>query len=157
MALVAQAHGGVKATAEKNNKQEALMALLRKLKHYVEDNCGNDAAVLLSSGFQAAANTRSRAPLPNPPAIISIDFGNTTELVLKVNPIARAKSYEVRMAVLGPGNAQGPWQSGGVFTGSRSMTVSGLVPGTMYVFQVRAVGGSNGRTDWSNPVSHMCG
>jgi hypothetical protein len=41
-ALAAQAHGGTAATAEKNNKQEALIALLRKLKHYVEDNCGND-------------------------------------------------------------------------------------------------------------------
>ena len=43
-----------------------------------------------------------------------------------------------------------------MFTGSRSMTVAGLVPGTMYVFQARAVGGSSGHTDWSNPVSHMC-
>ena len=156
-ALVAQAHGGAKATAEKNNKREALIAHLRRLKHYVEDNCGNDAAVLLSSGFPAAANTRNRAPLVNPPAIVSIDYGNSTELVLKVTPIARAKSYEVRTAVLGAGNVQAPWQTAGVFTGSRSMTVAGLVPGTTYVFQVRAVGGSSGRTDWSNPVSHMCG
>ena len=154
-ALVAQAHGGAAATAEKNNKQEALIALLRKLKHYVEDNCGNDVAVLLSSGFQAASTTRIRAPLANP-SILSIDFGNTTELVLKVTPIARAKCYEVRMAVLGAGNVPGPWQAAGMFTGSRSMTIAGLVPGTSYVFQVRAIGGSTGYTDWSNPVSRMC-
>ena len=61
-ALAAQAHGGTAATAEKNNKQEALIAILRKLKHYVEDNCENDLAVLLSSGFQAAAvNSQSFA------------------------------------------------------------------------------------------------
>ena len=155
-ALVAQAHGGTKETAEKNNKREALITLLRKLKHYVEDNCGNDVAVLLSSGFQPAATTRVRAPLANP-SILGIDFGNTAELVLKATRIAHAKSYEVRMAVLGAGNVQGPWQPGGVFTSSRSMTVTGLVPGTTYVFQARAVGGSNGYTDWSNPVSHMCG
>ena len=40
-ALSAQAHGGMAATAEKNNKEEILITLLRKLKHYVEDNCNN--------------------------------------------------------------------------------------------------------------------
>jgi hypothetical protein len=75
---------------------------LRKLKHYVEDNCGNDLAVLLSSGFQAAAATRDRSPLANP-SILNIDFGNSAELVLKVTPIARAKCFEVRSAAVGAG------------------------------------------------------
>jgi hypothetical protein len=73
-ALATQAHGGAAATAEKNNKRAALVALLRKLKHYVEDNCGNDLAVLLSSGFQAASTTRNRSPLANP-SILSVDLG----------------------------------------------------------------------------------
>ncbi len=154
-ALAAQSHGRSAATAEKNNKQEALIVLLRKLKHYVEDNCGNDFALLLSSGFQAAATTRNRAPLVNP-SILSVERGNSTELVLKVTPIARAKCYEVRSAALGAGNVPGVWQTAGMFTASRPMTVAGLVPGTSYVFQVRAVGGSTGYSDWSNPVSCMC-
>jgi len=154
-ALAAQAHGGAAATADKNNKQEDLIVLLRKLKHYVEDNCGNDAAVLLTSGFQAAATTRDRAPLANP-SILSVDPGNSTELVLKATRIARAKCYEARAAAMGAGNVQGPWQAAGLFTGSRSMTVTGLVPGTTYVFQVRAVGGATGYSGWSNPVSRMC-
>jgi hypothetical protein len=117
-ALVAQAQGGTAATADKNNKQDALIVLLRKVKHYVEDNCGNDAAVLLSSGFQPAIITRVRAPLGNP-SILSVDSGNTGELVLKVTPIARAKSYEVRSAVVGAGNTPGPWQPAGVYTKKR--------------------------------------
>jgi hypothetical protein len=154
-ALAAQAHGGTAATAEKRNKQEALITLLRKLKHYVEDNCGNDAAILLSSGFQAAVATRIRAPLGNP-SILKVDRGNSSELVLKATPIARAKCYEVRSAAVGADNAPGSWQSDGLFTNSRSMTVAGLVPGTTYSFQVRAVGGSTRYSDWSNPVSRMC-
>jgi hypothetical protein len=156
MALAAQVHGGTAATAEKKNKQEALIPLLRKLKHYVEDNCGDDPAVLLSSGFQAAVTTRNRSPLANP-SIVAVDFGNSTELAVKVSPIARAKCYEVRTAAMGAGNVPGPWQNGGLFTAARSMKVSGLVPGTTYFVQVRAVGGSTGYSDWSNPVSHMCG
>ena len=152
-AVAAQVHGGTAATAEKNNKQEALIKILFKLKHYVEDNCGNDLAILLSSGFQAAAATRDRSPLANP-SILGIDRGNSDELMLKVTPIARAKCYEVRSAVVGAGNGQGPWQQAGIFTSSR-ITIANLVPTTTYAFQVRAIGAS-GNTEWSDPVSHMC-
>ena len=76
--------------------------------------------------------------------------------MLKVTPIARSKVYEVRMAAAGAGNVPGPWQAAGLYTAARSMTIDGLIPGTTYVFQVRAVGGSNRYTDWSNPVSRMC-
>lgn len=76
-------------------------------------------------------------------------------LLLKVTPIAQARCYELRSATLGAGNAPGSWQSAGLFTNSRSMTVAGLAPGTTYSFQVRAVGGSSGYSDWSNPVSRM--
>lgn len=154
-ALAEQPQGGKAATAEKNNKQEALVVLLRNLKHYVEDNCGNDPAVLLSSGFQTAASTRNRSPLENPD-IHSVDFGNSTELVLKVSPIARARCYEVRSAAVGAGNVPAPLQTVGLFTNSRSIKIAGLVPGTVYVFRVRAIGGSTGYSDWSNPVSRMC-
>jgi hypothetical protein len=154
-ALAAQVHGGTAATAEKNNKMKTLIVLLRKLKHYVEDNCEGDLAVLLSSGFQAAASTRDRSPLANP-SILRIDSGNSAELVLKVTPIARAKCYEVRSAAINAGNTLGSWQAAGLFTAARSMRVSNLIPGTAYAFQVRAVGGSTGYSDWSNPVSRMC-
>jgi hypothetical protein len=154
-ALAAQPQGGPSATAEKNNKKEALIALLRRLRHYVDENCGNDLSVLLSSGFQAAVTTRTRLPLANP-SILNVGLGNSTELVLKVTPIAHAKCYEVRMAVVGAGNTPGPWQTAGLFTNSRSMTINGLTPGTTYMFQVRAVGGSTRYSDWSNPVSRMC-
>ena len=153
-ALAAQAHGGVAATAENNNKQEALIIVLRKLKHYVEDNCGNDLAVLLSSGFQAASTPRNRSPLANP-SILNVDFGNSAELVIKVSPIARAKCYEVRMAAVSNGNVPAPWQSAGMFTPSR-ITIADLVPAMTYVFQVRAVGRSTRYSQWSNPVSRMC-
>ena len=154
-AIVAQAHGGPAATAEKYHKQEALIALLRRLRHYVEDHCGNDLSVLLSSGFQAAATTRTRSPLANS-SILNVGLGNSTELVLKVTPIAHAKCYEVQSAAVCAGNTPAPWQTAGMFTNSRSMTIDGLTPGTTYTFQVRAIGGSTRYSDWSNPVSRMC-
>jgi hypothetical protein len=154
-ALAAQIHGGKAATAEKNNKQETLMDLLRKMKHYVEDNCGNDPAVLLSSGFQAASTNRTSSPLANP-SILNIDAVKSAELVLKVTPIPRAKFYEVRMAAPNNGSGPGPWQNFGLFSKSRAIAIGELNPGTTYAFQVRAVGGSTGYSEWSHSVSRMC-
>jgi hypothetical protein len=154
-ALAAQVNGGKTATAEKNNKQEALITVLRKLKHYVEDNCGSAPAVLLSSGFQPASSTRNNSPLANP-VIFSIDFGFSGELALKITPIPRAKCYEVRFAKGDINNTIGARQPAGLFTSTKSIVVKGLIPGTTYVFQVRAVGGAAGYSDWSNAVSRMC-
>ncbi|MBI3416580.1 MAG: fibronectin type III domain-containing protein [Verrucomicrobia bacterium] len=153
-AIAAQAQGGPAATANKNNKRDALVALLRQLAGYVQENCNNNLAQLLSSGFEAVSTNRARAPLAVP-AILSVDNGNTGQLLIKVRPSANAKCYEVRCAAIGAGGAPGPWQSGGLFTNSRSMPLNGLIPGTSYSVQVRAVGGSTGYSDWSDTVSHM--
>jgi hypothetical protein len=43
-----------------------------------------------------------------------------------------------------------------VFTGdSQHITFDGLTPGTVYTIEVRAIGGSTGQSDWSDPSSHM--
>jgi chitodextrinase len=43
-----------------------------------------------------------------------------------------------------------------VFTGdSQHITFDALTPGTNYSVQVRALGGSTGQSDWSDPSSHM--
>ena len=100
------------------------------------------------------STSRAQSPLAAP-AIVSLDNGNTGQLLVKVTPIANAKCYEVRYAAIAAGGVPGPWQSGGLFTNSRSMPLNGLIPGTSYSVQVRAVGGSTGYSDWSDPVSHM--
>jgi hypothetical protein len=154
-ALAARAIGGTAATAEKNNKQKALVALLRKLKHYVEDNCQNDLAVLLSSGFQAMATNRAPAPLASP-SILSVNPGSSRELLLRVSRIGNARCYEVRSAAMSADGITGSWQAAGLFTNSRLMKIAALVPGITYSFQVRAIGGSTGYSDWSNTVSRIC-
>ena len=152
-ALAAQEQGGTAATADKNNKREILVGLLRQLAAYVQMNCGADLAKLLSSGFEAVSANRSQHPLDTP-RILSLDNGSTGQLLVKVSPIANAKCYEVRFATL-TGGALGPWQNGGLYTNSRSMPLNNLTPGAMYQVQVRAIGGTTGYSDWSNPVSHM--
>jgi len=153
-AIAVQAQGGTAATADKHNKREALIGLLRQLAGYVQETHGNDMAVLLSSGFEAVSTNRASSPLAKP-RIKDILNGNSGQLILRGTPVANARCFEVRYAAIGAGGAPGPWQSAGLITNSRSMPINGLTPGTMYVFQIRAVGGSTGYSDWSDAVQHM--
>jgi hypothetical protein len=45
--------------------------------------------------------------------------------------------------------------SGGIFSQSRSIVLTNLVPGTTYTIQAQALGGSTGQSAWSTPVSIM--
>ena len=153
-AIAAAKQGGPADTADKNNKRETLTGLLRQLAGYVQAGHGNNLATLLASGFQAVSTNRASTPLAAP-TILDIANGNSGQLLPRVTPIANASNYEVRYAAIGAGGAPGPWQTGGLFGNSRSMPVNGLTPGTNYSFQVRAIGGSTGYSDWSDPVSHI--
>ncbi len=154
-AAVAAANlGGPGDTAVKDNKRATLVGLLRALAGYVQEKHGNDLAVLLSSGFDAVSTNRASSPL-DAPSIKDILNGNSGQLVLRVTVIPNAKCYEIRHALIAANGAPGAWQSAGLFTNSRSMSVEGLTPGSNYQFQVRAVGGSTGYSDWSDAVSHM--
>jgi hypothetical protein len=146
--------GGPVDTADKDEKRAILIGLLRQLAGYVQENHGNSLTKLLSSGFEAVSTNRTSVPL-DAPTIRDIINANSGQLLVRVTPIKNAKNYEVRYAAIGAGGAPGPWQNGGLFSNSRSMPVSGLTPGTNYTFQVRAIGGSTGYSDWSDPTSHM--
>ncbi len=145
--------GGPQDTADKNNKREALIGLLRQLAGYVQEKCENDLAVLLSSGFDAVSTNRASTPLGQP-FIKKIVNGNSAQLIVCVGPVANAKCYHARYALVAADGTPGPWIDGGLFTNSRSIPINGLTPGANYTFQVRAVGGSTGYSDWSDPISH---
>ena len=69
---------------------------------------------------------------------------------LALKPVPDARLYEVQSR-----SGTGDRASAGMFTHSRAVIVTGLTPGKTYTFQVRAMGGSTGASDWSNPVSHL--
>jgi hypothetical protein len=151
---LAKAGGGKVLTSLKNKNRNELNGLLRKLAHYVQLNCNDDAQLVLNTGFQVKAKAvRSGLPLDKA-EIISVANGQAKELVITVKKVLRAKSYEAEAAAVGPNNTVGPFQPAGVFTKSR-MTITGLQPGTVYAIQVRAKGGPTGSGDWSDAVSQI--
>jgi hypothetical protein len=146
--LAATAQGGSVARSEKNDGREVLVTSLRQSAAYVQSVASQDLTLLLSSGFQAVSTNRAQSPLDTP-VVVGINNSSSTQLILRVQPVLNAKSYEVQYK-----NGAG-WLPGGIFTQARRIVLTGLVPGTTYTVQVRAIGGSTGSSNWSAPQSCM--
>ena len=147
--IAAAATGGPPDTAAKNDSRQALLGMLRQIAGYVQINCNNDMATLLSSGFQAMSTNRAQSPLDKPTSL-DIANGTTGQLVASISPVKNTSLYEGRIK-----GATGDWLPG-VFTGdSQHIYFDGLTPGQIYTVQVRALGGSTGQSDWSDPSTHM--
>ena len=87
----------------------------------------------------------------NKPEQLVIDNGVSGQLVASVKPVKNTSLYEGRIK-----GATGDWLPS-VFTGdSQHIEFNGLTPGLVYTAQVRALGGSTGQSDWSDPSTHMC-
>jgi hypothetical protein len=156
IAAQAQAGGGTVVTAVKKKKRNVLDGLLRKLAHYVQANCNDDVQLVVKAGFQArATSARSQTQLDKA-TILSVENVHTRQVVVNARKVAHAKLYEVQTAIVSANNNTGSFQSAGVFSKARSMTITGLTPGTTYAIQVRALGGATGSGDWSDTVTRIC-
>lgn len=148
-ALAAMPFGGTQATAIKNAARGTLLSRLRQEAGYVQLASKNDLPTLLSSGFSAASTNHAQTPLSKP-FILGIFNEASTQLVVRGQAVENAHAYEVQIK-----NGTGGFVPAGTFPQARRMILTGLVPGQTYTVQIRAVGGSTGFSDWSDPVSHM--
>ena len=144
-ALAAAHKGSVESTTL---KEAARVAGLRTLAHFVQETA-DTVAMLESSGFDAVEVSHAQSELATP-AITRVINKTSGQLKVDVTPVKNAKSFEARVAV---GSAAPV--SAGAFPNSKSVLLKGLTPGTVYVIQVRAVGGSTGWSAWSEPATHM--
>jgi hypothetical protein len=147
-AMTAAAPGGRHLTAAKNAARMALINALRTVATYVQGIASQDVAMLLTSGFQANSTNRTRTPLPAP-NILGIYNEFSATLTVRLQPVSNARAYQVRAST---GSTVLPTVDS---TAARRVVVGNLTPGTVYTVQCRALGGSTGYSDWSDPVSHM--
>ena len=137
------------ATAEKNEARDVLIGSLRKNAAYVQSLTDTDLPGLLSSGYKAMSTNTTSSPLPKP-VVDNIDNFQSTKLMMRLKPIPNYRAIEARRK-----QANTDWQAAGIFTKAARIVQEDLTPGQVYEFQFRAVGGSTGYSDWSDPVSHM--
>ena len=149
-AVAASLDGGISLTAAKNAAREALTTALRKIGAYVQMVADQDEALLLSSGFSAVKPGRGQPTKLDSPAILGVENEGTTKLMVRLQSVANARSYEVRAT-----NGAATPAASVISTQARRVIVGNLTPGTTYTLQARAIGGSEGYSEWSDPVSHM--
>lgn len=149
-AIIAAENGGSLATARKNAVRMELVVALNKDASYVDINCGEELATLLSSGYEAVSTNRAQRVL-NPPQVLAVENAQKGELRARVKADPNSKSFVGRIKEAN-GTEYGPTIS---FKNSRSILFKGLTAGMTYVFELMAIGGSTGQSDWSDPNTGM--
>jgi hypothetical protein len=148
-AIAATINGGQADTAAKDNARDVVEDMLRQIALYVQGKNNGDTTVVLNAGFSPASTNRAQSQLDTP-TIIAITNEMSGQLVVRASSVDNAKAYQARLTV-----GTNPPIDGGVFTQARRIVLTNLTPGTTYAVEIRAVGGSTGYSDWSDPVSHM--
>ena len=154
--LIAESASGTKAViASKNKQRQTVIQMLRLLARYVEYTSNGDMSVFQTSGFQAVTSTRVKGQ-PLSEKIRKIEHGaNSGQVIVWVNTVRGALSYEFRYGASVNGAPPATWTSQAAPMVKSPVIVTGLTPGTAYQFQARAVL-KTGYTDYSDAVTFIC-
>lgn len=148
--------GGKKAISAKRKQREVAIRMARQLGHYVEAASNDDLATFHTSGFEAVGNTRTPPQALTAAAFKYVDRGpNSGQVVLKPASQKGAIAFDLRYCPAPASGAAPNWVSLQA-PGSKAITVSNLIPGASYQFQVRALG-RLGYSDWSDVTTFICG
>src|SRR5713226_1473804 len=154
-AVLAAMDGGKTAKAVVKKQRKLVIQDLNLLAVFVQNVSNDDPAIFAASGFTVKPTGKS-APQPVvAPPFRSLDFGvNSGQIVVTVKAVAGGKSYFIRYAVMN-GTTPGPWTTIPAASIQKAITISGLMPMTMYGFQVQALG-VLGYSDWSTTETIAC-
>jgi hypothetical protein len=154
-AITATLDGGRAATVARDACRNQVIIMLRQLGYYVEVACKNDMHTFVLSGFMPAL-LYHRTPEPSvPPDSIRLDHGQSGQLIARIQPVKKARRYDLRYAVVPQAGGEPVWAT--VLAGSTKppIRISNLTPGQIYMFQAR-VFGQLGLSEWSNTFQRMC-
>jgi hypothetical protein len=149
-AIVAAASGGKLKTALKDAARAVLIDALNKDASYVDINCNEDLAILLSSGFQPVSTNHAQQVLEAPVIISAINGPQAGKIRLRVTGDPLRKGIQGRVKAMG-----GEFGPAITFKSAKEIIFTGLTAGTTYVMQLIGIGGSTGQSDWSEPVTKV--
>lgn len=142
--------GGKGTTADKEAKAVIVIGYLRQLAAYVQAIPGITLENALKSGFDVIELGHTTPVTLTVPAILGITNVNSGQLGVKLQGVASATGYEFRLTIAGSAAVITQY-----FSSTRNIVLTGLTPGVTYSIQVRARGGNNAASDWSEAVTHM--
>jgi hypothetical protein len=141
--------GTDRTLAKKISRQSLLDALVQDAL-YCQGLARHDLNTLLTSGYEVVSTNRTPGPLDTP-QINSIDNSVSGQLTVNGTAVLNGRMYELQYSL----DNGATWVNGGNFTSARRMTLSPTTAGKLYTIEICALGGSTGRSAWSNPVSVM--
>jgi hypothetical protein len=142
--------GGPVEREARDKAFNALCAALDSDADAVEMVVGMNMEMLLATGYLPASTNHASSPLDDT-AIASLKNNGTTQVLLRLQPVVNAKTYQVQISMDGGKT----WQESCLPTQARRIVIAGLVPGTTYLVRARAIGGSTGASNWTAPGSIM--
>ena len=148
-------NGGKKELAQQKHQKEVMVKLIIQLAHWVEANCKDDMTIFLSTGLQAGASTRSKTPAESESVRKIVPGSIIGQMLVWLVKFSHAASYEVRWTpVPAGGGTPTTWSTQPLANVKAPAVISGLTPGTAYVFQARAVT-KTGYSDYSQPITKI--
>jgi Fibronectin type III domain len=154
-AIAAAAGGSKQAITAKNHAKDAVIALLDQLATYVSVNSKGDMNAFISSGFTPKSTAKTKTAPVSETIKKIVPASLTGQMLVFLMKFPGAKTYLLQWGVPGPGGAlPTTWSSMPVDNLKNPATVTGLTPGTTYVFQARAVI-QNGYSNWGDPVARI--
>jgi len=100
-------------------------------------------------------NNKNFTALPVDQPMLQAALSDFTASIAATVQGEKAVAYELYFASVGNDGAIGEWKHVVTVTSPRQIPVDDLKPGSTYAFKARAVGGTNGYGDFSDPVTHM--
>jgi len=154
-AIAAAAGGSKQAITAKNHAKDAVVALLDQLATYVSVNSKGDMNAFMSSGFTPKSTAKTKTPPVSETIKKIVPAPLSGQMLVYLMKFPGAKTYLLQWGVPGPGGAlPTTWSSMPVDNIRLPATVTGLTPGTTYVFQARAVI-QNGYSNWGDPIARI--
>jgi hypothetical protein len=171
--------GGKNAKTAAKKAKKPVVNDLRQLAMYAESNCNEELAIFTTSGFTARAKPSPSGPVAAP-TFKWLDYGaHPGEILVFIKSEPGARSYNVRFGAMpptppaagggpsstpasagatagaAPGATPSSWTVLNVANIKKAIPVDNLTSGTLYAFQVQALG-MKGLSAWSDSSTIMC-
>lgn len=136
-------------TLNKNNARWALEDYMNKLGTFVQLNCEDDEARVLSTGFEVSKKPAPIGQLPKPTNLAVSVGANRGSIEVSINSIKGARAYQYEYTRL-PVTADSVWID--VINTKSFVLIDGLESGKEYTFRVAGIGSDPSRI-WSEQIN----